>query len=469
MSRVLGTEVEVLALAPDAASVKAAKGLQSIRKWPSVGSSATAVWGECQGSGSKPYQTQVDLSGPSFKCSCPSRKFPCKHGLALMLLRAAGEVPEGGDAPEWVQAWQTSRQQKAEKKAEQQERKASAPPPNPAAVARRVDKRWDNISAGMQELALWMQDMVAQGLASLSGNPQASAQWRTLTARMVDAQAPGMATRLQRAWTLVDSHPDWHRELLLHLGQWHLLHEAVQRQGSLDADTRADLMAALGWPLDRAEVVAQGQAVTDTWVVAGLHHTPREGNLLERRVWLQGLHSGRVALLLDYAQGGRGFETAWLAGRSYHSVLHFYPGRTPLRALLPVGQAPALLAQQDEHDGALTQAVVGTARQALDSLARRVADNPFQTLQPLWMEQAALRFHEGRWWLHGAEDAPSVAVVLEAQAGWQLLAMTGGQPVQWFGEWEYGHWHLRSAWQAIRPDDARNALHCIWHDRGETA
>ena len=103
MSRVLATEAEVLAMSPDAASSKAAKGLQSISKWPSVGSDEVAVWGECQGSGSKPYQTQVDLSGPAFKCSCPSRKFPCKHGLALMLLRAAGQVPEGGAAqPEWV-------------------------------------------------------------------------------------------------------------------------------------------------------------------------------------------------------------------------------------------------------------------------------------------------------------------------------------------------------------------------------
>ena len=79
---------EVLALAPDAASAKSARGLTSTGQWPLLGSDASSVWGECQGSGARPYQTQVDLSGPAFKCSCPSRKFPCKHGLALMLIRA---------------------------------------------------------------------------------------------------------------------------------------------------------------------------------------------------------------------------------------------------------------------------------------------------------------------------------------------------------------------------------------------
>lgn len=32
-----------------------------------------AVWGLCQGSGKDPYQTQIDLIGPAFRCSCPSR------------------------------------------------------------------------------------------------------------------------------------------------------------------------------------------------------------------------------------------------------------------------------------------------------------------------------------------------------------------------------------------------------------
>ncbi|HPH90283.1 MAG TPA: hypothetical protein PLZ68_05665, partial [Ferruginibacter sp.] len=73
------TEDQILTLAPDEASKKSGKDLSSPAKWVSKGVNEFALWGEAQGSGSKPYQTQVDLTNIAFKCSCPSRKFPCKH------------------------------------------------------------------------------------------------------------------------------------------------------------------------------------------------------------------------------------------------------------------------------------------------------------------------------------------------------------------------------------------------------
>ena len=62
----------VLAMAPDEASVKAARGLASPGKWQTLGFDDAAAWGLCQGSGSKPYQVRVDFSGPACSCSCPS-------------------------------------------------------------------------------------------------------------------------------------------------------------------------------------------------------------------------------------------------------------------------------------------------------------------------------------------------------------------------------------------------------------
>ena len=87
------TPDQVLSLAPDSSSAKSGRELSSPGKWVGFARSAdeSALWGECQGSGRLPYQTQIDLSGgtPTFKCTCPSRKFPCKHGLGLFLMYAA--------------------------------------------------------------------------------------------------------------------------------------------------------------------------------------------------------------------------------------------------------------------------------------------------------------------------------------------------------------------------------------------
>ena len=80
------TAERVQGLAPDAASAKAGLGLAGPRKWVSIGREDNALWGECQGSGKTPYRSQVDLTDGASKCSCPSRKFPCKHSLGLLLL-----------------------------------------------------------------------------------------------------------------------------------------------------------------------------------------------------------------------------------------------------------------------------------------------------------------------------------------------------------------------------------------------
>jgi len=82
------TAEQITNLAPDATSVKAGRALATNSKWLSRCVHEKALWGDCQGSGKTPYRTIVDLGNIAFKCSCPSRKFPCKHGLGLLFLYA---------------------------------------------------------------------------------------------------------------------------------------------------------------------------------------------------------------------------------------------------------------------------------------------------------------------------------------------------------------------------------------------
>lgn len=80
------TREQVLQMAPDDASAKAGQQLANNAKWLQKNIHELALWGDCQGSGKTPYKTIIDLRNIAFKCSCPSRKFPCKHGLGLLLL-----------------------------------------------------------------------------------------------------------------------------------------------------------------------------------------------------------------------------------------------------------------------------------------------------------------------------------------------------------------------------------------------
>src|SRR3954451_19303686 len=125
-------------LAPDAASGAAARRLARPAPWSGTGHDEQAVWGLCKGSGARPYRTQVAVDGPAFNCSCPSRKFPCKHALALMLLRAGGNVSAGA-APGWVEEWLASRGERAARAASRPA--PGEPPRDPEAAARRAAER----------------------------------------------------------------------------------------------------------------------------------------------------------------------------------------------------------------------------------------------------------------------------------------------------------------------------------------
>src|SRR5438876_1189186 len=90
----LWTADQVLGLAPDDAAASAGRKLAAPGGWTREGYSERCVWGLVQGSGKTPYQVAIDLQGPAFKCSCPSRKIPCKHVLGLLLRWAQSGLHE---------------------------------------------------------------------------------------------------------------------------------------------------------------------------------------------------------------------------------------------------------------------------------------------------------------------------------------------------------------------------------------
>ena len=98
------------AVAPDQSALGAARKLLVDGKWPQLERDAEHrfLWGACQGSGATPYRVVVEIADLGAKCSCPSRKFPCKHSLALMWWFA--ERPDRfaeGAVPDWVNASQS--------------------------------------------------------------------------------------------------------------------------------------------------------------------------------------------------------------------------------------------------------------------------------------------------------------------------------------------------------------------------
>ena len=99
------TEQQILALAPNPAAAANGKKISKSGGFVKLYRSAddTFFMGECKGSGKNPYVTSADYIDPEkpvFRCSCPSRQFPCKHSLGLMYEMMSDKTFEPCEIPE---------------------------------------------------------------------------------------------------------------------------------------------------------------------------------------------------------------------------------------------------------------------------------------------------------------------------------------------------------------------------------
>jgi hypothetical protein len=422
----LSTE-QVAALAPDAKALAAGKQTAAPRLWQALGRSEAAIWGECQGSAV--YQVRVALDDLTSKCSCPSRKFPCKHALGLLLLEAA--APEGVPVavpPDWVTEWLGKRAESADRKKQRAEKTAEAPPPDPAQQAKRAEKRLARVVAGVEALELWLGDLVRTGLASVAPGDGA---WNAQAARLVDAQAPGLAARVRRLGSLPRSGSEWGERLADGLGRLALLAHAARRLDALDAPLAADVRTAVGWTLERDEVVAAGERVSDEWAITG-QVVEDDDRFRVQRSWLRGVGSGRDALVLQFAAGPARFPEALLPGMVLDAELAFWPSAHPLRALVHErrGEMKPLAARPTPAGG---------IDDLFDSYARALARQPWIERFPAVLggvvpavagDAAAERFQ--------VIDAAGRAVALAGSGHWKVFALSGGHAIDLFGEWD-GH------------------------------
>jgi hypothetical protein len=423
---------QVLALAPDPASAKAGKELAVTRKWKLLGRDERAVWGECQGSGSSPYQTKIDLGEPAFACSCPSRKFPCKHalGLFLMLAQQPSALKEGSP-PGWVSDWLSGRDKKADQKAQkaQQAQQEIADDPEKARKAgerqqKAAAERRAKVEAGLADLERWMGDLARRGLAAVRSEPYSFWEWPA--SRMVDAQAPGVARLIRDLAGLTSSGDGWQDRLLERLGRLHLLLEGYRRLEWLPAENQADIRSLVGWTQSQEELLATGTGVRDRWLVLG-QSVEEEERLRTQRRWLWGETTGRPALVLHFAFGTALLDTSLVPGTVLDAELVFFPGACPLRALVKDRFAPPEpIADPPGHD---------TLEAALAGYAAALGRNPWIERFPLAL-RAVQPVRRGEAWQ--VRDASGAYLLLSPQFAtpWKLMALSGGQPLGLFGEFD---------------------------------
>lgn len=450
---------QVVAFVPTSARFGAGEAVAVPSSWSPVGASERAVWGRYHGSGAEPYEVMVDHVGVTSRCSCPSRRSPCKHVVGLLVLWVRGHVAAGRE-PAAVSSWLD---RTALRRAGAGESGEGGPGPSPiagsdsgTAGADRADdgagsgdraepapdgsadrehnlehgrnERMERLRHGLVELDRWIDDRLRAGLADPS--IARFATWDELAARLTDARAGSLANRVRRLAGKVGSSPDWHEQVLAELGVLHLLARAGQRVPELPPDLADAVAVACGWQVRSADVAASAPE-TDDWLVVGRSDT-REDLVEVRRVWLRGVTSGRWAMVLSFAAYRQSLDASLRPGHVVTADVHRYPGS---QHRVIVGERHGLT-----HDAAAGHAAAlsggGPVAAAFDDIGAAFAAEPWLDRVPALLT-ATPSSHGSPWALTDATGAMVLASTewLRADAVGELVVASSGRPVTVAVEW----------------------------------
>jgi hypothetical protein len=417
-------------LATDQSSLKAAAGLAKPAKWSGVGAShdGALVWGECAGSGANPYRVMADLRDLGNKCTCPSRKFPCKHVLALLWMKAEAVTAFApADTPAWVSDWLGRRRAGAgtpkappnvAPAADKDLRAAQQAEPEPvedpkdaarreAAAAKRSEDTERAILDALDALEQWIGDQLRMGLSVFVDD--VTARCRRIAARLVDGKAAVLAGRIDELPGRLLALPpgDRPRGAVVELGKLVLLARAF-RATPRDAEIRRAVAASE----TREAVLSNPETlrVNARWEVLAEQVQTRRDGLVSQTTWLLSLNKNgpRFAMLLDFfpaSVGRRG--SVFTPGERFQGELAFYPSRQPLRALL-VARAAA----EDSANPEWPTPETGLA----DSLTGPLLAEPWTLEIPVLLPTGRIALDDaGHPWWRSADGANTLPVAGSAE------------------------------------------------------
>jgi hypothetical protein len=221
-----------------------------------------------------------------------------------------------------------------------------------------------------------------------------------------------------------------------------LIH-AFRRIDSLDSVLQADVRQLIGWSVNQEELTAQGEVVTDHWVVLG-QIVEDEDRLRVQRNWLAGERTGRCALVLQFSAAGQPYPEQILPGTQTEADLVFWPSAFPQRAKFIARRGEAVR---------ISGTIPGcsTVEEFLGQTAAALARQPWLDRFLSILKQVTPIPRAASSWL--ICDSGGQTLPIAGPEPYTLLALSGGRPVdlsaEWDGErlvplsvWAEGEFHL---------------------------
>ncbi|MEM7346908.1 MAG: SWIM zinc finger family protein, partial [Chloroflexota bacterium] len=346
-------------------------------------------------------------------------------GLLLLLIEQP-HIFVQQSPPHWVEIWLTNQYKKRHRKML-----------TPAAQDERDNKRQEAILLGLQELEIWLHDLVRNGFAVVQGKPKSF--WFQMANRLIDAQAGGLAHEIRQMANIPDKGTEWPEILLKKVGRLHLLIQGFYHFETLPADVQADLRMAVGW-LPKAETSETVLSIRDHWHVLG-RHVDQENKQKIQRIWLWGERTNRASLLINLVHRKQMIDTSLIIGTAIDADLSFSLSTTPLLAHV-VKQFDTLQP---------TQPVTGfqSIKTATTAYAQTITHNPWLPRFPMVLSSLIAMKEDGHWIVQDQEGS-RLPLPDKYLYGWHLNALNLQRIPALFGNWNGTVFTPTALWQQDR-------------------
>jgi len=315
-------------------------------------------------------------------------------------------------------------------------------------------RRAERVADGLNELKTFLSDLIRGGFVNLDVKSRKLFEHRYK--RLIDAQAPGVASMLAQCARLIGVNADWRELLLARLGRLAVLIEAYSKIDKVSEEFASEIRQTIGWSIPQKEVLLSGERVEDRWLYLGATYSSGRTYFM-RTTWRIGERTKRFAYVVDFARRTQATFPKLDPIVPMEGALRFFPGTSKLRALWeeenPPIPSPTPEASYDE--------LASTIPDLFASVSERLAKNPWLERFPALLRDVVIRPLKSGDVLSKSFDRvlidaqgrvlPVAPINLrDKESFWNFVAVSMKRPITVFGEWNGRKLTLISAWDRNR-------------------
>ncbi|OPH51853.1 hypothetical protein BC351_34115 [Paenibacillus ferrarius] len=307
------TEVYVDSLALNSSAIKNGKDLVKKNSFPLLCQSedGTIIFGECKGSGKDPYRCSVDLikeGNPVFRCTCPSRQFPCKHNLGLMYAFTSEKTFITAPVPQDI----ADKREKAEKREEKKKESAATDAPvvkrktNKSTLLKKITAQLEGISIA-EKLIL---QLVTSGLGSLDKKALQTADEQAK--QLGNYYIPGIQTAFREFTLQFRSEEERETVYPIAIEQLTTLHALIKKSKEymssrlenpdipIDSETTLEEWIGHAWQIAELRELGRVRSDIELLQLSFRSYTdPARGEFIDEGYWTD-LQSGQIHITRTY-------------------------------------------------------------------------------------------------------------------------------------------------------------------------